>query len=290
MGDSRFARPRLRPLLMAAGVACVAVSTLGFSQVGAKAATHKTSKGPCSVTAGPPVVESGMGSTASSFADVIQVECAPVYAEHHVELNGQQLSDACAGTLSWFQPGFDVAAASAQFSVILDDDGNANAVVWGGPSCAATKDTIFASFTDPPYTTTSTVLTIRPPQNTKHGVFATPMKLVEDSVYSAFATVVSVEYPAVDSEFGVTIKSDELYARCLTRVGNIYWVGADESLLNSGPETTVYLDNNGNAFAVVIGDYSCSAGTSTISADLSIAPYTTYSTTFTILSPRVTHH
>jgi hypothetical protein len=244
------------------------------------------------VTAGPPVVESGLGSTASSFADVIQVECAPVYAEDSVELNGQQLFDACAGTLSWYQPGFIAAAAAGattgpQFSVTLDNDGNANAVVWGGPSCAATHDTIFASLLDPPYTTTSTVLTIRPPQNTKHGVFATPMKLVEDSVYSAVATVVSVEYPAVDSEFNVSIKSDELNARC---AGGIFWVGADEAYLNSGPETTVSLDNNGNAFAVAIGNYSCAAGTSTISADLSIAPYTTYSTTFTILSPRVTHH
>ena len=49
------------------------------------------------------------------------------------------------------------------------------------------------------------------------------------------------------------------------------------------------LDNNGNAFAVIIAGPSCAAGTSTIVASLVTVPYTTFSTTFTILSPRPTN-
>jgi hypothetical protein len=292
MGDTRFAKPRLRTLLMAAGVAAVGISGLGFSQAGAKAATQapKHHTPACAVTSTPSMVEMGLGTTASSIADVIQVSCAPVYGEDLVELNGQQLSDACQGTLSWYQPGFGGSflgaigfSTGAQFAVTLDDDGNANVVVWGGPSCAASRDTIFASLEDPPYVTASTTFTVRPPQNTPHGVFATPMSLVEDSVYSAVATVISVEYPAVDAEQTVTIKSDELYYRC----DELYWVGPDETLVSDGDDATVTLDNNGNAFVVAIGDESCAAGVSTISSDLAIAPYTTYSTQFRILSPRV---
>jgi hypothetical protein len=285
MGNTRFAKPRLRTLLMAAGVAAVGVSSLGFSQ-GARAATQapKHHTPACAVTSTPSMVEMGMGATASSIADVIQVSCAPVYGEDQVEINGQQLSDACQDTLSWFQPGFDVTGVGAQFAVTLDDDGNANAVVWGGPSCAASRDTIFASLEDPPYVTASTTFTVRPPQNTPHGVFATPMSLVEDSVYSAVATVISVEYPAVDAEQTVTIKSDELDFRC---ADGITWVGPDEDVLGNGADATVTLDNNGNAFVVALGDDSCSAGVSTISSDLAIAPYTTYSTQFRTLSPRV---
>ena len=50
-------------------------------------------------------------------------------------------------------------------------------------------------------------------------------------------------------------------------------------------ETTVRLDNDGNAFAVVLGGGSCAAGSSLIEATLEQAPYTTYTGTFTIEPP-----
>jgi hypothetical protein len=50
----------------------------------------------------------------------------------------------------------------------------------------------------------------------------------------------------------------------------------------------VELDNNGNAFVVALAGASCAAGTSTIEASLVGPPYTTYTNTFTILSPRPT--
>ena len=42
----------------------------------------------------------------------------------------------------------------------------------------------------------------------------------------------------------------------------------------------VKLDNDGNAFVVLIGNSSCAAGTSMIEASLENAPYTTYTTEF----------
>ena len=51
-------------------------------------------------------------------------------------------------------------------------------------------------------------------------------------------------------------------------------------------ETTLQLDNDGNAFVVLIGNSSCAAGTSLIEASLENAPYTTYTTDFTIEPPQ----
>ena len=130
-------------------------------------------------------------------------------------IDATQLSNACQGTLSWaaplFAPGNEHAS---QFQVQLDNDGNAIAAVWGGPSCAPSTDRISASLNAPPFTTVATSFTILPPANTKVGVTANPKSIVEDSVYSAVATVVQVEFPSVYAEKYVTIKSDELNTRC----------------------------------------------------------------------------
>jgi hypothetical protein len=48
----------------------------------------------------------------------------------------------------------------------------------------------------------------------------------------------------------------------------------------------VQLDNNGNAFVIVIGDASCAEGTSLIEADLESKPFTTFTTNFTVELPR----
>ena len=52
--------------------------------------------------------------------------------------------------------------------------------------------------------------------------------------------------------------------------------------------TGVELDDNGNAFVIAIGDASCAPGSSLIEADLESKPFTTFTTEFTILSPRPT--
>ena len=45
------------------------------------------------------------------------------------------------------------------------------------------------------------------------------------------------------------------------------------------------LDDDGNAFALLLGGGSCASGASLIEASLENAPYTTYTATFTIEPP-----
>ena len=59
-----------------------------------------------------------------------------------------------------------------------------------------------------------------------------------------------------------------------------------QEIENNGEEAWVQLDNDGNAFVVLIGNSSCAAGTSLIEASLVNAPYTTYTTDFTIEPPQ----
>lgn len=101
------------------------------------------------------------------MAFVLVVECKPVYSEQKVQINAQQLNNSCHGTLSWYSatatgPG---TGTGESIHVVLDNDGNATAVVWGGPSCAATRDLITADLTVPPYITVETHVVVAPPEN-----------------------------------------------------------------------------------------------------------------------------
>jgi hypothetical protein len=239
----------------------------------------------CVIHSNPSQVESGIGiDHHSSIGDIIQVECQPVYSEAYVTIDATQLSNACRGTLDWTAPYPNSNNFGPQFTVQLDNDGNAIAVVAGGPSCAPSTNRISASLLAPPFTTVATSFTILPPANTKPGVTANPKSIVEDSVYSAVATIIQVELPSVYAEKYVTIKSDELYTRC---DGNLYMVSFDGPASLTG-EITVQLDNNGNAFVFALGGPSCASGKSTITADLTTVPFTTEVGSFKILSPRPT--
>ena len=267
------------------------IAAVAFIPLISTAPAHATTKPPkpavCVIHSNPSQVESGNGPTQhSSIADIIQVECQPIYSEAWVTIDATQLSNACQGTLSWAFPPFGPSHEGPQFNVQLDNDGNAIAALWGGPSCAPSTDRISASLNAPPFTTVATSFTILPPLNTKPGVTANPKSIVEDSVYSAAATVIQVEFPSVYAEKFVTIKSDELFTRC---GGLLSWWGPEEtSLATNVPEVTVQLDNNGNAFAVAIAGPSCASGNSTVTADLTTVPYTTEVGHFVILSPRPT--
>src|SRR5581483_2985354 len=233
-------------------------------------------------------VESGLSPLQeSSIADIIIVECRPVYSQQTVTIDATQLFYQCHRKLLWFAPSLTAAGAGPQFTVTLDNDGNATAVVFGGSSCAAATAVIFASLNAPPFPTASTTFTILPPQNTKPGVIASPRREVEDAVFSSVATVIQVEFPSTQAERFVTIRSNGLFARCAP--SSLFWFGPEGIPLGTGiSSVTVQLDNNGNAFVLVIGALSCASGSSTITADLHTVPYTTFSTTFTIRSPRPT--
>jgi hypothetical protein len=228
-----------------------------------------------------------LGPTASSVADVITVECHPVFAESTVTLTSDELLNRCAGHLSWYPtPGNGTKAAGASFVVRLDNDGEATAVAFGGPSCAAGTSIISAHLNVPPFATVDAKYTIVPPQNTPRGVKALPEKQVEDSVNSSAATIVYAEFNPVFSERTVLFRSNELNSRC---AGGITWIGPDEAVLGRGPTAMTTLDNNGNAWAVALAGPSCAAGKSQIEASLTSAPFRSYVTSFQILSPRVTN-
>ena len=125
------------------------------------------------------------------------------------------------------------------------------------------------------FTTVRTHFTIRPPQNTSPGVTAHPSTEVEDAVFSSVATVIQVEFPSVQAEKLVNSSSHELFSRCAV-APHITWVGPDQVLLGAGVNNVnVTLDNNGNAFVVVLGGPSCAGGPSTIVAELTTVPFTT---------------
>jgi hypothetical protein len=241
----------------------------------------------CVVHSLPSFVESGLGASASSVADVITVECHPVFAENTVTFSSDELSSRCHGTLSWMAtPGNGAVGTGASYDVTLDNDGEATAVVWGGPSCAAGTSIVSAHLTVPPFATADTTYRIVAPQDTPRGVKALPSSQVEDSVNSSAATIVYAEFNPVFSERAITFRSNELSDRC---AGGITWVGPDEVVLGTGPTVTTTLDNNGNAWVVALAGPSCAAGKSQIEASLASAPFTSYLTSFQILSPRVTN-
>lgn len=273
-------------------LASVVIGTVGLlvplaGVTGAQAASTWTT--PTCIVKGVPYsfVEAGEGAAQhSSVAFIIEVSCQPVYGQSTVEINAHQLNNACHNTLTWAQPpGVPTLVPSDSFNVQLDDNGNANAVVWGGPSCAATTDLITADLTVPPYTTAITHVVIKPPADTTPGLKVYPSSLVEDSVTSSVAGIFYAEFPSYDSQQQVTFSDDQLYNQCH---GNIYWYGSEEVLLSAGTKSaSTTLDNNGNAFVIAIGGPSCASGNTLGQVELNAAPYTTYTHGFTVLSPRV---
>ena len=234
------------------------------------------------------LTEQGEFGESSSVADVVEVECQPVYAEQNVRVSSAELYDRCAHGLTWSVPYPYEPEKGPSFSMKLDNDGNATAVLWGGPSCAAGESLISAHLETAPYTTVTTGFTVLPPRPSTPGVSASPSTEVEDEVTSSVATIVQVEFPPVFAEQRVNIDAEQLYARCGV-APRLVWVGADANKLGEGTSSvTVKLDNDGNAFVVALGGGSCAAGSSEIEASLEQAPYTTATTSFAIVPPEPT--
>jgi hypothetical protein len=249
------------------------------------------SAGFCVVQTLPPsFVDQGEFATSSSAADVVQVSCEPTYAGDTVKLSSQQLFSRCRGGLIWSAPFPYAPVAGPSFDVKLDDDGNATAVLWAGPACAPGESLVSAHLEAPPFTTSTTSFTVLPPAPSKPGVTALPSSEVEDDVFSSVATIIEVEFPTVFAERRVSISAEQLFARCIVPP-SLVWVGADGEVLASGTEAVeTKLDNDGNAFVVVLGGGSCASGTSEIEVSLLEAPYTTYTTSFMVEPPGEEKH
>jgi hypothetical protein len=241
----------------------------------------------CKVRAMPPAfIAQGEFASASSVADIVQVSCNPEFAGQAVKISAQELYSRCQHHVSWSLPYPYKPEAGPSFEVTLDGAGNAAAVVWGGPSCAPGESLVSAHLEEAPYTTVTTSFTVLPGAESEPGVTATAANFTEDNVTSSVATIVQVEFPSVYAERFVDISAEQLYSRCQIKP-HLIWVGPDDKVLAASAEgvTKVKLDNSGNAFVVLLGGASCAAGTSEIEASLEQAPYTTYTTTFTIEPP-----
>jgi hypothetical protein len=288
-----FSRILLRLGAAVAGLTLAAgLATPAMASSSAPAALAQQGPPTCVVTAAPSkFIETGEGSQASSVVFIITVECQPVYSEQTVEIRSPQLNNACQKHLLWYSVATPEAAttpipAGDTFDVTLDNDGNATAVVWGGPSCAASTALIEADLTVAPFTTATTAVVIAPPVTTKPGVFAFPGAEVEDATTSSVAVIFYAEFPDPYAERHVQFSDAQLYDQC---GGRIAWFGSNGQPLGFFTKSvTTTLDNNGNAFVVALAGPSCATGTSLIEADLVGPPYITLTNSFTVLSPRPT--
>ncbi len=253
-----------------------------------KAQTEAT--GACVIHSLPSFMDQGFGKRASSIADVVEVECEPVYAEQTVKIAATELYSRCAGRLTWTAIGnaanpYKPVAGSSIGKVKLDDDGNATVVLWGGPSCAAGESTISVHMEQAPGESTATMFTVLAPKITPPGVWAFPASNVEVGNYSNAATIIGVEFSPKYSEHNVIISDEQLYSHCER---HLQWLGEDGEQLGKGEEAKVELDNDGNGYVIALGGPSCAAGETEVEASLEKAPYTTYESTYTVLPPEVT--
>jgi hypothetical protein len=244
----------------------------------------------CVINTLPSFLDQGEFNKSSSIADVVEVECEPVYAEHTIRFSSQELFSRCQHHLVWSLPYPYEPVSGSGFTVTLDNDGNATAVILGGPGCAAGESLISAHMEQAPFTTVTSAFTVLAPRPTLPlGVTASPKEEVENEDTSSVATIVQVKFLPVFAEAYVNINAEQLYSRCHIPP-KLVWVGEGGELLGQGVDTIngVQLDNDGNAFVVLLGGGSCASGTSLIEASLEDAPYTTYTTTFTIVPPQPT--
>jgi len=246
----------------------------------------------CKINSLPSFVDQGEGiEQHSTVGDVIEVECQPVYAEHKVEFSAHELESRC--QIYWYSghsPYKYTPESGVLKGVELDDAGNAEVEFEAGPSCAAGEVLISAHLEEAPYTTVTTGYTVLSPRVTTPGVTVVgatdkPVQ-IEDDFDSSLYAVVEVEFPSVYAEQYVEISAEQLYARCLEGphlLWNIPFVGPKK-----GESIRLKLDNDGNAFAILFAEESCASGTSLIEASLVTAPYTTYTTEFTVEPPHET--
>lgn len=229
-------------------------------------------------------------NTESSVAFVFQVECKPEFENQTVDINAPQLNNACQDTLVWYSAtGTDGTApawgSGEEFPVVLDNDGNATAVVWGGPDCAASSDLVTADLTVAPHTTAQTTVSIAAPKTTPTRLSTYPSSEVEDSNTSSVAVILYAEYPSAYAENSVEFSDAQLNDRC---AGGVQWVGPDGQILGTGSSVTTTLDDNGNAFVVALAGPSCGSGKTLAQVDSVGPPYKTLTANFSVLSPRVT--
>jgi len=253
----------------------------------------------CIITSQPSFVDQGEFTTSSSVADIVEVSCNPEFGFPSVKLSDEELFSRCKDSMSWSEAPVFEPTEGPTTKIKLDGGGNGSAVLWAGPGCASGETLVSAHLEVAPFTTVTTNFEVLPPKVTEPGVYVLPPTSVEDNVESSVETIVEVEFPSVYAEQFVNISDEQLFARC-GLAPKVEWIGPDEDLISPAPvgdeaddvddpigseSVSVQLDNDGNAFVVLFGGPSCASGGTEIEASLESAPYTTYTTEFTVQAP-----
>jgi hypothetical protein len=295
---------------MVASLFLVAGTAFGHTATAAPLG-NPTAKGPCAVHSLPSFIDQGEGKTASSVADIIEIECEPGYEEASVTISSFELQSRC-HTLSWARINqitgeWEVIKTnSPKVTTLLDNADNATVVVWGGPSCASGSSLVSAHLNEAPAETFVTNFAVLQPQSSPLGVTALDppatstigngMK-VEDSNFSDVATIVQLEFATRYAEKEAIVNAEQLYFDCpLPGSKHLQAYGPDEiaipnteGVVKLPKFSPLTLNNNGNAFVVLLAGQSCTPATLGIEASVNAAPgFTTYETPFTVLEPQAT--
>jgi hypothetical protein len=246
----------------------------------------------------PSFVAQGEFGASATAADVIEVECNPaIYGTGSpIRVTAAQLFSRCGDRLTWIEPNPYTRVIGKGITVRVDADGNATVAVIAGPECQVGESLVTVHEEAEPFETATTDFTVLPPAPTKPGVEALPASQVEDSFSSGVVTILQGEF-AGGSEKPVRFAAEELFNRCRVPP-KLRWLSMFQGIPGiTGPEIVEMvgvsevngrLDNDGNAFVVVVGDASCAEGPSLIEADLLAKPFTTFTTDFTVEPPKPT--
>ena len=281
----------LASLLSPAGaIASRAASHSARLSSAAPSAIEAAAPGACLIHSLPSFLAQGEFASTATVADVVEVECDPfVYGTgSEITVSAGQLFSRCGGALTWYVPNpFREELNTRSVTLTLDADGNATVALIAGPGCEAGESLISAHMDDAPFESFTTAFTVLPPGETAEGVRALPGAQVEDAESSAVVTIIQASFPGA-SEKKLRIASEEMLDRCRS-APKVHWVAEDRTRTDGvGEVNGLELDNDGNAFLLLIGDSSCYQGTSLLEADLESKPFTTLTTEFTIEPPQPT--
>jgi hypothetical protein len=267
--------------LVAVAAAALVIPLAGIATAtSAGAATPAITKIQVTVTPNP-VTEVG----ASTVNAVVQVNALPGFAGDSVNISSIDLTNSCASVdFNSIAAGLPP-TASNPISVVLDNEGNATVEV-DAVGCAPGTDVIEADLASVPFKTATATLTVNGPNDTPHGVWASPKKEVEtgtsgeggdSDIYAVFNVETSSRY----AEQTVEIQSDELVDRC---GAGSEWVTNVDTYADSTTAIAT-LDDNGNATFVFYGA-SCATGHSTVIADVEAGLHPKYTTIFKVEPPK----
>jgi len=261
--------------------------------------------GQCTIKSLPSFVAQGEYGTTASVADVIEIGCNPEeYGEGSVvSVTDSQLASRCGEDVTWYVPGpvtpFRTALGRG-VRLTLDSEGNATVALIAGPNCQPGETLVTLHEIEEPFESFTTSFAVLPPNETPEGVTALPPSQIEDDEASTAVTIVEAEFPG-ESEDRIRFGSEELNARCREVLveefeeevfkhtpvgpGHLVWIQEDGEVTEGSEVNGLELDDDGNTFALAIGDAFCATGTSLIEADLESKPFTTATTEFTIEAP-----